>query len=69
MGDREQRSKELGVKLAKALIEHANTVQGEVNVDTRYVMLGAAEYLHKASEVSLNPPLDPRRTAHDERQN
>jgi hypothetical protein len=67
--ERQQRSKEFGIKLAKALSDRASETRREHDLDPRYVMLGAAEYLRKAAEFQIDPPLDPGRTDPHDRRN
>jgi hypothetical protein len=67
--DVNEKSREFGVKLARALRQRAIEAASEHVVDARYVMLGAAEYLRETAERQLNPELDDSRTAADEREN
>jgi hypothetical protein len=69
VADREQRSREFGVEFAKALRDKAREAAATHDLDARYVMLGAADYLRKDAEFRLDPPLNPARTRDDERQN
>jgi hypothetical protein len=64
-----QNSEEFGVKLAKAVRQRALEAAGEHQLDARYVMRGAAEYLSKTAESQINPPLDPAQTREDRREN
>ncbi len=56
--EREQRSPEFGIKLAKVLRHRAQEVREEFDLDPRYVILGAAEYLRETAESQIDPPLD-----------
>jgi hypothetical protein len=69
VAEKEQRSRELGIKFAKALRDRAREAAATHDLDARYVMLGAAEYLRKDAEFRLHPPLNPARTRDDEREN
>jgi hypothetical protein len=69
MAAKEQRSRELGIKFAKALREKAREAAAEHDLDARYVMLGAAEYLRRDAEFRLDPSLNSERTRDDERLN
>ena len=71
MNERElrQNSEEFGVKLAKAVSQRALEAAREHQLDARYVMRGAAEYLSKKAESQINPPLDLSETDEDRRQN
>lgn len=65
--ERQQRSKEFGVKLAKALRQRAAETRSDGDLDPRYVVLGAAEYLRDAAEFQINPPVDGSRVDPEER--
>jgi hypothetical protein len=65
---RQQRSREFGIKLAKVLRQRAAEARHE-DLDARYVMLGAAEYLRDAADVQINPPIDDAHVDPDERLN
>lgn len=69
MGRQEQRSREFGIKLAKALRQRALEAAKEHDLDARYVALGAAEYLRKRAESELKPSIDTSRTDPAEREN
>ena len=64
--NKEQASREFGIKFAKALRDKAGEAAAEHDLDARYIMLGAAEYLRKGAEAL---PLDPSRTNPEEREN
>jgi hypothetical protein len=66
--ERQQRSREFGIKLAKVLRQRAVEARHE-ELDARYVMLGAAEYLRDAADFQINPPIDAARVDPDERLN
>lgn len=67
--ERQQRSKEFGIKLAKLLRRRATEAKAEANLDPRYVMLGAAEYLRKQAEFQIDPPIDTARVEPEDRRN
>ena len=67
--NKEQASREFGIKFAKALREKASEAAAEHDLDARYIVLGAAEYLRKDAEFRLDPPLDTSRTNPREREN
>jgi hypothetical protein len=56
--ERRQRSKEFGIQLAKLLVRRAEEARGEGDLDPRYVVLGAAEYLGDRADFQIDPPLD-----------
>jgi len=66
--ERQQRSREFGIKLAKVLRQRAGEAAQE-DLDARYVMLGPAEYLRDAAHFQINPPIDDARIDPDERSN
>ena len=69
MAQREQRSREFGIKFAKALRDKAREAAAEHDLDARYIMLGAAEYLREDAELRIAPPpLNLERTRDDERE-
>ena len=68
-GKHRQDSKEFGIKLAKAVRERATEAANEHDLDARYVMLGAAEYLRKTAEAQLDPPIDLSQTDPGRRKN
>ena len=51
MAEKEQRSREFGVKFAKALRAKAGEAASEYDLDARYIVLGAAEYLRRDAEL------------------
>jgi len=67
--ERKQRSREFGIKLAKALGQRANEARRDHDLDVGYVMLGAAEYLRKAADSRTNAPIDDANVAPDDRVN
>jgi hypothetical protein len=67
--ERQQRSREFGIKLAKGLRDRATEARREHDLDPRYVMLGAGDYLRQAAEAQINSPLDGTRVDPDERAN
>jgi len=69
VSDREARSRDFGRKLAAALKERAVKSRAEHDLDPRYVMLGAADYLRETAEFQLDPPVDRARTDTEERRN
>ena len=69
MADKETRSRDFGRKLGKALKERAVDSSSEHDLDSRYVMLGAADYLRETAEFELEPPIDSARTDTEERRN
>lgn len=69
MAEKEQRSREFGIKFAKALRDKAGEAAAEHDLDARYIVLGAAEYLSKDAEFRIDPRLDPSRTGPAEREN
>ena len=69
MAEREQRSREFGIQFAKALRDKAGEAAAEHDLDPRYIVLGAAEYLRRDAEFRLDPPLDSTRTDPEEREN
>jgi hypothetical protein len=56
--ERRQRSKEFGIQLAKLLVTRAEEARAEADLDPRYVVLGAAEYLGDRADFQIDPPLD-----------
>jgi hypothetical protein len=66
---KQQDSKEFGIKLAKALRQRATEAASEHELDPRFVMLGAAEYLRKTAEFQLDSPIDPSQTDFGDRSN
>jgi hypothetical protein len=67
--ERQQRSRELGIKLAKARRQRAAEARHEQDLDARYVMLGAADYLREAADFQINAPIDDARVDPEERLN
>jgi len=67
--ERQQRSREFGIKLAKALRQRAVDARHEHDLDPRYVMLGAGDYLHDTADFQLDPPLDDAHANPDKRAN
>jgi hypothetical protein len=67
--ERQQRSREFGIQLAKALRQRATEARREHDLDPGYVMLGAGDYLREAADVQINSPLDGARVEPDERLN
>jgi len=67
--NRQQEAREFGIKFAKALRDAASEAAAEHDLDDRYIVLGAAEYLRKDAEFRLDPPLNVARTRDDEREN
>jgi hypothetical protein len=65
----QQASKEFGIKLAKALIEHARAQAPEHELDPRAIVLGASDYLAKHTELWRSSPLDVRDVAPERRSN
>jgi hypothetical protein len=68
-GERRQRSREFGVQLAKALRDRATEARQRDDLDPRYVMLGAADYLRNLAEIQIDPPIDEGKVDPDERLN
>lgn len=68
-GQQAQASKEFGVKLAKALIEHAWAQAPEHHLDPRATILGASDYLAKHTQFWRSSPLDPTDVAPERRSN
>ena len=69
MAEKEQRSREFGIRLAKVLRDRAAEAAVEHDLDVRYVVLGAGEYLRRDAKFRLDPPLDSSRTNLEERGN
>lgn len=71
MGDKKQQqaSREFGIKLAKALRQRAGEAAKENGLDSRFVMLGAADYLKETAEFQLDPPIDPSQADFRDRSN
>jgi hypothetical protein len=69
MAKKEQLSREFGIKFAQALRDKAREAAAKHDLDDRYIVLGAAEYLRKDAEFRLDPPINPERTRDDEREN
>jgi hypothetical protein len=69
VNDKEQQSREFGVKLAKALEQRAREAAAEADLDHRYVILGAADHLHSEASFRLDPPIDSARVDAEERSN
>jgi hypothetical protein len=67
--EREQASKEFGIKLAKALIEHARVQAPAHQLDPRATILGASDYLAKHTEFWRSSPLDVGEVAPERRSN
>jgi hypothetical protein len=67
--NKQQESREFGIKFAKALRVSAREAADAHDLDDRYIVLGAAEYLRKDAEFRLDLPLNPARTRDDEREN
>ncbi len=67
--ERQQRSREFGIKLAKVLRHRAQETREEFGLDPRYVILGAAEYLRETAEFQIDPPLDHSAVEPDDRLN
>jgi hypothetical protein len=67
--NREQASREFGIKFAKALREKAHEAGKQHDLDPRYIMLGAADYLRKDAEFKIDPPIDTSRADPEERDN
>lgn len=69
-GRSRQQSRELGIKLAKGLMEYAEDQAREnPEVAQREIVLGAYEYLAKRTEFWRHSPLDESQTEPDERAN
>jgi hypothetical protein len=66
--ERQQRSREFGIKLAKVLRQRAVEARHE-GLDARYVMVGAADYLRDAADVQIDAPIDDARVDPGERLN
>lgn len=66
---RQQASREFGVKLARAVGMRAADAAKHDDLDARFVMLGAAEYLKEKAELQLDPPLDSTQTGAAKRRN
>ena len=60
MGERERRqwSNEFDIKLAKSLRDRAVESRSGDDLDPRYGMLGAADFLRNAAELQITPPID-----------
>jgi hypothetical protein len=56
---RQQLSKEFGIKLAQALKQRAAAAAPTNDLDARFVLIGAAEYLKKMADGSAEDLLDP----------
>ncbi len=56
---RQQLSKEFGIKLAKALRQRTAEVAPTNDLDARFVLIGAAEYLRKMADASAEELFDP----------
>jgi hypothetical protein len=62
-------SREFGIKLAKALRTWAAEARHDHDLDARYVILDAAEYLRDAADFQINPTLDDTNVDPDQRVN
>jgi len=58
-GREEQAAIEYGVRLAKALVQHARTAGAENGLDAQAVINGASDYLARYTATSRHSPLDP----------
>ena len=67
--ERQQRSREFGIQLAKVLRRRATEAKHEHDLDPRYVMLGAGDYLSEAANFQIEPPVDDTRIDPHERSN
>jgi hypothetical protein len=54
----EEEARRFGFQLARALQDHAREAAAQHDLDARYVIEGAAQFLTKTAERELRPPGD-----------